>query len=119
MFTKYISVLIVACTLLAVSVQAQTNKEKPVTNNQAPTLTTIKYKVSGITCANDCKDIQKTVSKLTGVTNCKQVGKASATTVFEITFDTAIITEKEIRAKVEDVPGCDDPTEKPYKVKLG
>lgn len=98
---------------------AQNTKEQPKTVVQTQKLQTVKLKVGGITCTGDCKDIQKVVSKMNGVTSCKQIGKPSATSVFEVTFDPTVVSEKEIRAKVEDTPGCDNPDEKPYKVKQG
>lgn len=85
--------------------------------NAPQTKQTIKVKVSGITCAGDSKDIQKSVEKVNGIIECKPVGKASATSVFEITFNPSIITEKEIRKAVEDTPGCENPDDRPYKVK--
>lgn len=110
--------LVFAFSVIAtVSCTAQTSKEQPQT--AAQTQQTIKLKVSGITCTGDCKDIQKVVSKMNGVTSCKQVGKPTATSVFEVIFNPAVITEKEIRKAVEDTPGCDNPDEKPYKVKQG
>jgi len=78
---------------------------------------TIKVKVSGITCSGDCKDIEKSVSRIKGVVACKQVGKASATTMFEVTYDPSLISEKEIRKAVEDTPGCENPSDRPYKAK--
>lgn len=105
--------------LFAASATAQTSEQKPQTASQSQKLQTIKLKVSGITCSGDCKDIQKEVSKMTGVTACKMVGKPSAISVFEVTFDPAQVTEKEIRSKVEDTPGCENPNDRPYKAKLG
>ena len=101
------------------SVKAQNTKDQPTTAAQSQKLQTIKLKVSGITCAGDCKDIQKVVANLNGVASCKQVGKPTATSVFEVTFNPAVVTEKEIRSKVEDTPGCENPTDRPYKVKQG
>ncbi len=98
---------------------AQSTKEQPTTITEAPKLQTIKLKVGGITCSGDCKDIQKVVSKIYGVISCKQIGKPAATSVFEVSFNPALVSEKEIRIKVEDTPGCDNPDEKPYKVKQG
>jgi len=114
-FLKYIvaSVIIIGAT--AISANAQTSKE--TTQPASQTLQTIKIKVSGITCSGDCKDIQKSVSKLSGVTATKHIGKPAATSVFEITFNPALVTEKQIQKAVEDTPGCDDPAERPYKVK--
>jgi copper chaperone CopZ len=109
-----IFVFIMSCSISGI---AQTTKETPQTTAQ--TLKTVKLKVSGITCGNDCKDIQKVVSQLNGVTSCKQKGKPNATSIFEVTFNPAIITEKEIRNVVEDTPGCESPDDRPYKVKQG
>ena len=83
------------------------------------TVKTIKIKVTGITCSGDCKDIQKEVSKIPGVVEFKQVGKPSATSVFEINFDPATVSEKDIRKAVESTPGCKNPDDRPYKVKQG
>ena len=114
----YTLTLVLAFTFTAsLSACGQNTKDQPNTVSQK--LQTIKLKVGGITCSGDCKDIQKVVSKMNGVTSCKQIGKPSATSVFEVIFDPTLISEKEIRSKVEDTPGCDNPDEKPYKVKQG
>lgn len=114
----YVLTIALAFTIAAsTSACAQTTNEQPTTATQK--LQTIKLKVGGITCSGDCKDIQKVVSKMNGVAGCKQVGKPSTTSVFEVSFNPAIVSEKEIRSKVEDTPGCDNPSEKPYKVKQG
>lgn len=99
------------------SASAQTTKEEAKTVAQTQTVQTIKLKVGGIDCSGDIKDIQKAVSKMNGVTSCKPVGKMSPTSVFEVSFNPAVVSEKEIRKLVEDTPGCDNPNEKPYKVK--
>lgn len=77
---------------------------------------TIKLKVTGITCGGDSKDIEAEVSKLKGITAFKS-GKPSATSIFEVTFNPATVTEKQIRSAVEGTPGCSDPDSRPYKVK--
>jgi copper chaperone CopZ len=116
----YISSLIFAVVFtVSHSVFAQNSKEPSPAVSQNQKLQTIKIKVSGITCSGDCKDIQKAVSKIDGVSSCKQIGKPSATSVFQISFNPAVVSEKEIRRVVEDTPGCDNPDEKPYKVKQG
>ena len=115
---KYFSALLIALSIFFVSsVSAQTTKENSQAVASTQKLQTIKLKVSGITCTGDCKDILKAINKMNGITSCKQIGKSSATSVFEVTFNPALVTEKEIRSKVEDTPGCDNPDEKPYKVK--
>ena len=120
MNSKYFKAFLIATTIFfAASASAQTTKTDATIAAQTQKLQTIKLKVGGITCSGDCKDIQKVVSKMNGVTSCKQIGKPAATSVFEVSFDPGVITEKEIRSKVEDTPGCDNPNEKPYKVKQG
>lgn len=98
---------------------AQTTKDDAKTVAQTQTLQTIKLKVGGVSCSGDIKDIQKVVAKMEGVASIKQVGKMSPTSVFEVSFNPAVVSEKEIRKVVEDTPGCDNPKEKPYKVKQG
>lgn len=98
---------------------AQTAKDQPTPAAQTQKLQTIKIKVSGITCSGDCKDIEKAVGKANGVTSSKLVSKPSATSAFEITFDPTVVSEKEIRKIVEATPGCENPNDRPYKVKQG
>jgi copper chaperone CopZ len=116
MNSKYFSALFIASVLfISASSSAQNTKEQPQTS-QIQTVK-IKLKVSGITCSGDIKDIQKAVTELKGVADCKPVGKTAATSAFEVSFNPAVISEKEIRSKMEDTPGCDDPEARPYKVK--
>ena len=113
-FFKIMSVLTLILTI-SLSAMGQTSNEQSKDN--ALQTQTMKLKVSGITCGGDLKDIAGAVSKIEGVTSCKALGKASATSVFEVTFNPAVVTEKDIRSKVEDVPGCSNPNDRPYKVK--
>jgi len=122
MKSKYFSALLFIGALTFVftfSSKAQNTNEQSNNVPQGQTFQTIKLKVSGITCSGDSKDIEKEVTKLNGVTSCMAKGKASATSVFEITFDPAKVSEQEIRKQVEDTPGCTDPNDRPYKVKKG
>lgn len=112
---KYFLVLIIGLAATTFHSFAQTSKETPQPETQ--NLQTIKIKVTGITCAGDCRDIQESVKQLNGIAATKQIGKPSATSVFEITFNPAMVTETDIRKSVEDTPGCDDPAKRPYKVK--
>lgn len=112
---KYIVVLFVLISTTSLKTFAQNSKETPQTKSQ--TLQTIKIKVTGITCKGDCKDIQESIGKLDGISTTKQIGKPAATSIFEITFNPTLVTEKQIQKSVEDTPGCDDPEKRPYKVK--
>ena len=105
--------------IFSLPVFSQQTVEQSTSTAQAQKLQTIKLKVSGITCAGDCKYIAKAVSKLNGVSSCKPIGNPSATSKFEVTFDPAVITKKDIQKKVEETPGCENPNDKPYKVKEG
>ncbi len=76
----------------------------------------ITVKVKGITCSNDLKTISTNVEKVKGVQRC-QVGKQGATTTFDVTYNPILVTEKEIFAAIEDTEGCENPADRPYKVK--
>ena len=116
-FLKYIVASFIMISATSIGANAQTSKEP--TQPASQTLQTIKIKVTGITCKGDCKDIQESIGQLNGITATKQIGKPSATSVFEITFNPSLVTEKQIQKSVEDTPGCDDPEKRPYKVKKG
>lgn len=77
---------------------------------------TTTMKVKGITCSADLKTIMANVVKVPGVSSCKS-GKQGPTTSFEIRYNPAQTTEKEIQAAIEETGGCKDPNERPYKVK--
>lgn len=77
---------------------------------------TVSLKVKGLHCADDVKTISDNVVKLKGVSSCT-AGSPGATTSFTVKFQPARLTENEIRAAIENTPGCDNPDEKPYKVK--
>lgn len=79
--------------------------------------TTITIKVKGITCPNDCSDISLHVKTKQGVRECKAIGEPSAVSKFEITFNTELISYTDVINTVEDTPGCENPNDRPYKVK--
>jgi copper chaperone CopZ len=80
-------------------------------------LATTTIKVKGITCAMDLKSIAANVEKVTGVNVCKP-GKQGPTTTFEIRYDPARASEKAIHTAIENTAGCQNPNDRPYKVKL-
>ena len=80
------------------------------------TETTLTLKVKGVTCANDLTMIQDNVNRLGGVSSC-EIGKQGPTTRLAISYDPNVVTEKELRAAIEDTPACGSPDERPYKVK--
>ncbi len=109
------SIRIIAATFLLtvfnLDGQAQTSNSQ-----HADTVKATTFKVKGITCATDVKTIASNIEKLAGVINCK-ADKAGATTSFELKFNPARVTEKEIVAAIENTGGCENPNDRPYKVK--
>lgn len=103
---SFILVLVILCASTGLAM-SQTQKD---------TLQTINIKVKGINCNDDVKTLSDNISKLNGVSSCK-AGTAGATTSFRIEFYPTVLSEKDIFAAVENTPGCDNPEEKPYKVK--
>jgi copper chaperone CopZ len=97
---------VVLLTATTVFVNAQT--ENP--------LKSVSLKVKGLHCADDVKTISEGITKLNGVTSCT-AGNPGATTSFTVKFDPARVSETEIRKAIENTGGCDNPEEKPYKVK--
>lgn len=85
-------------------------------SQETAAIKTSAVKVKGVTCKNDLKSIAGNVEKLKGVSACK-ADKAGPTTTFEIKFNPALVSEKEIFAAIEATPGCEDPKDRPYKVK--
>jgi copper chaperone CopZ len=86
-------------------------------NSQADTISkTITVKVKGVTCSSDLKTIATNVEKLSGVTSCKST-KMGATSSFEVIYNPAQIAEKEIYSAIESTGGCENPADRPYKVK--
>lgn len=83
---------------------------------QTETVKTIDVKVKGITCSMDLKMIAANVEKLEGVSSCK-TAKKGTTTTFKINMNAALVTEKEIHAAIENTGSCENPNERPYKVK--
>lgn len=84
--------------------------------SQTDTTKTVTLKVKGLHCADDIKTISDNVTKLKGVSGCT-AGNPGATTSFTVKFAPARINENDIRTAIENTPGCDNPNEKPYKVK--
>lgn len=64
----------------------------------------------------DLKMIAANVEKKQGVSSCKP-GKQGTTTTFEIQYNPAVVTEKEIFAAIENTGSCENPDARPYKVK--
>ncbi|WP_066224493.1 hypothetical protein [Formosa haliotis] len=92
---------------------AQSNATQAQTTANIKNITT---KVKGITCANDLKTIAANVEKLEGVTTCT-AGKTGPTTAFDIAYNPELVTEEDIFSAIQNTPGCENPDDRPYKVK--
>lgn len=77
----------------------------------------VTIKVKGITCSTDLKMIKASVEKVEGVRTC-EAGKKGTTTSFVVEYDAKVADEKAIYAAIEGTGSCEDPNERPYKVKL-
>jgi len=105
--------------VLAFSIMTATTNiafSQTTTNQTTDSLKTATIKVKGITCSMDLKMVSANVEKLKGVSSCKS-GKQGTTTTFEVKYNPALITEKEIYAAVEGTGSCENPNERPYKIK--
>ncbi len=86
------------------------------TTQKNDTTKTVTLKVKGISCSMDLKMISANVEKLKGVSSCK-AGKMGTTSSFEVKFNPALVTEKEIHIAIENTGSCENPDERPYKIK--
>ena len=85
-------------------------------NQTSDGLKTANVKVKGITCSMDLKMLSANVEKLKGVSSCK-AGKQGTTTAFEVKYNPALVTEKEIFGAVKNTGSCENPDERPYTIK--
>lgn len=115
--TYFKAMLFAGAILFAVSTTgyAQTQNSQKQTSTVKDTTVTIR--VTGITCKGDLAMIADHVKKMGGVSGCKQVGKASTASSFEIKYDPAKTTYLSLVKTVEATPSCDYPDKRPYKVK--
>ncbi len=89
------------------TVQAQAND----------TLKTATIKIKGIACTIDLPIIKKKLVNEEGIDDVTYSEVKSEAVIFTVKYHSALITEKQIRAAIENAPSCENPNEKPYKVK--
>jgi copper chaperone CopZ len=87
-----------------------------ISYSQSTEANTATVKVKGITCSTDLKMIKASVEKVDGVSVC-EAGKKGTTTSFTVTYDPKLVDEKSIYAAIEGTGSCENPKERPYKVK--
>ena len=110
---KHIKLLMLA--VLVITINTQNISAQNITQN-SDTSQTIVVKVKGVTCAGDLKTIASNVEKVEGVSTCK-TGKMGATSSFEIKYNPKKANIKDIHSAIENTSGCENPNDRPYKVK--
>lgn len=113
---KYIISFVLAFTLLTATTNVALSQSATNSNQTTDSIKTVTVKVKGITCSSDVKTISANVENVKGVSSCKAV-KSGATSTFEVKYNPALVKEKEIFAAIENTGGCENPDEKPYKIK--
>ncbi|MEL7423972.1 MAG: hypothetical protein AAFN81_13310 [Bacteroidota bacterium] len=105
--------------LLSVSttVNAQTTATAVANAEVSTTVKSLTVKVTGVGCNTDVRTIRTEVAKLDGVSAC-EAAKRGAVTRFVVQFDSAVVCEEDIYQAVEAIPGCKNPNDRPYRVKL-
>ncbi len=79
--------------------------------------TTISVKVTGVGCSTDIKTIATNVERMEGVSSCI-AAKRGAVTRFDVSYNPDMVSEEDIHQKVQDTPGCKNPNDRPYRVKI-
>lgn len=114
----YFKAMLLACVIFfAISKTGYSQTQSSQEQTSSAKDTTVTVKVTGITCNGDLAMIADHVKKVNGVSSCKQVGKASAASSFEIKYDPSKATYSSLVKAVEATPSCDYPDKRPYKVK--
>ena len=112
---KFLTSFLVAFALVTLSANLAFSQSTDATQQEVSTQTST-FTVKGITCTKDLGMISDNVKKREGVVQCEVV-KKGATSRFKVVFNPALVTEKEIHAAIENTGSCEDPNERPYKVK--
>lgn len=79
--------------------------------------TTITVKVTGVGCSTDVRTIGTSVEKLAGVSSC-EAAKRGAVTRFVVSYNPDVVCEDDIYQVIQDTPGCKNPNDRPYRVKI-
>jgi copper chaperone CopZ len=110
---KIFNLLMMLC-VLHISISTKNYAQNSIQNSDSTK--TITIKVKGVTCAGDLKTIASNVEKVEGVATCK-TGKMGATSSFEVSYNPKKANIKDIHAAIENTGGCENPNDRPYKVK--
>ncbi len=83
----------------------------------ADSLKKITIQVSNLHCNNDMPTIKKRLLNEEGIDEVAFTPIEGETSVFTVSYHTSATSREQIEKAIEATPGCDDPEEKPYKVK--
>lgn len=108
---KFIKSIILITLFMFIKINAY-SQTKPSVDS----LKTITVKVKGVNCKGDLKTIAGNVEEIKGVKSCKP-GKMGPTSTFVVSYDPSVADVKAIHKAIEDTEGCENPNDKPYKVK--
>lgn len=103
------------CLFTTSAVQAQATAAVSINNTSVVKSMTVK--VTGVGCNTDVKTIGTQVEKLDGVNACT-AAKRGAVTRFVVQYNPDVICEEDIYQAIEATPGCKNPNDRPYRVKL-
>ncbi len=110
------SIIILILTLIVVTAAANPVFAQNTKIQTADSTKTVTIKVKGADCLEDLQIIAANVEKLKGVSSCKVI-KEGVTSGFEVKYNPSLIAKKDIYTEIENTGGCDNPNDKPYKVK--
>lgn len=73
--------------------------------------------VVNLTCDGDMPTIKKQLLNQDGVESVAFTKRAGGASDFTILYNGQVISIEQIRKTIEDTPGCDDKSSRPYRVK--
>lgn len=113
---KSIIFLLIGFLAISNTSYAQSAASNAKTEQVAEETKTISIKVKGVGCANDIKSIAANVENLDNVAKC-EAKRPGRVTTFTVVYNPALVKMEDIHAAIEGTPGCQDPKDRPYKVK--
>ncbi len=74
-------------------------------------------KVGNIHCDNDMPTIKKYLLNKDGIYDVTYTDRVHSASMFTITFQSDVVNQMQIEEAIEATPGCDDPDDRPYRVR--
>ena len=105
-FTAIIAIVAILFSTATFGQEAKTNGAK-----------TAVIKVSNLHCNNDMPTIKKQLLNQDGVEEVTFTAISNESSTFTVIYQSAATSQDQIEKTIESTPGCDDQSEKPYRVK--